>query len=310
MVIERILIKRFRGIGSGTIGGLRRFTLLVGKNGSGKSSVLEAIYLVSSYATPEDPLRKVSKLDYLVQRRGGRGTWDGERRFLWYGATDEPIEIELKTVRGSVAFEVLDLPKGEQPVRLTRGEEPVAQELGNVLLIDRNFLSGPAIVEPGVWFAAQAEGFVDVAVRLLRDEIELDAELSCMAYGDSCRLMVGTVPLDGLGDGAKSAVLTILSLAYKPRVLLIEEPESHLHPAALYAFTSALAELSRRLDFQVIATTHSAELVHIASNVAGADTSVVYLERVNGSLDARVLTAEEAALLAKMGIDPRLLYIF
>jgi len=314
MAIEKIRIKRFRGIGNGTIDGLRRFTLLVGKSGASKSSVLEAVYLASAYTVPEDPLRGVSKLDYLVQRRG-RGTWDGERRFLWHNASaDEPIVVELKTGQGEVAFEVLDLPKCGQPVRLVRGEEPAAQELGNTLLIDRNLLSGPAVVETSAWLAAQAEGLSDVTARILRDEFESNAELFCAAHGNGCRLAVNTagaqLALDELGDGAKSVVLTILSLAYKPRVLLIEEPESHLHPAALYAFTSALAELSRKLGFQVIATTHSAELVWMASKAVGADASVIYLERTGGTLDARVLSAEEAMLLAKLGIDVRLLYVF
>jgi len=310
MAIEKVRIRRYRGIGDGSIDGLRRFTLLVGKNGAGKSSVLEAVYLASAYTTPEDPLRKVSKLDYLAQRRGNKGTWDGERRFLWHGASaNEPIVVELRTERGEVAFEVLDLPKGEQPVRLIRGDELVVQELGNTLLIDRSLLSGPAVVEARMWLAAQAEGLVDVATSLLR-EFEPGAELSCAAHGDKCRLTVNATPLDELGDGAKSVVLTILSLVYRPRVLLIEEPESHLHPATLYALATALAELSRRLDFQVIATTHSAELVHIVSKVAGADATIVHLERADGALDARVLSAEEAVLLARLGIDTRFLYIF
>jgi len=317
MVIEKICIKRFRGIDSGAIDGLRRFTLLVGKNGSGKSSVLETLYLASAYAAPEDPLRKISKLDYLVQRRGGRGAWESDRRFLWHNAsTSEPIVVELETERGGVAFEVLDLPKGERPIRLTHDDEGVARELGRTLFIDRSLLSNPAVVEPRAWLATQAEGLDRVVLHALRDAFEPDAEdVYCMPDGDGCRLVVnvaGTpMPLDEMGDGAKSAALTLLSLAHKPSALLLEEPELHLHPAALYVFIKALAELSKRLDFQVIATTHSVELIHITSSKeVGADASVVYLERVNGTLDARVLSAEEATLLAKIGIDPRFLYVF
>lgn len=47
-MIESIQIKNFRGIQSGRIDRFRKFNLLVGPNNSGKSSVLEAIYLAST----------------------------------------------------------------------------------------------------------------------------------------------------------------------------------------------------------------------------------------------------------------------
>src|SRR5262249_48064535 len=47
-MIESIQIKNFRGIQSGRIDRFRKFNLLVGPNNSGKSAVLEAIYLAST----------------------------------------------------------------------------------------------------------------------------------------------------------------------------------------------------------------------------------------------------------------------
>ena len=47
-MIESIQIKTFRGIQTGQIEGFRKFNLLVGPNNSGKSAVLEALYLGSS----------------------------------------------------------------------------------------------------------------------------------------------------------------------------------------------------------------------------------------------------------------------
>ena len=63
---------------------MRQLTVLVGRNGTGKSSVLEALYLASACAPSWDAVRRVSKLDYVVSRRGGRGSWSDSRRFLWY----------------------------------------------------------------------------------------------------------------------------------------------------------------------------------------------------------------------------------
>ena len=47
-MIESIQIKNFRGIQSGRIDRFRKFNLLVGPNNSGKSAVLEAIYLAGT----------------------------------------------------------------------------------------------------------------------------------------------------------------------------------------------------------------------------------------------------------------------
>jgi hypothetical protein len=47
-MIESIHIKNFRGIQTGQIDGFRKFNLLVGPNNSGKSAVLEALYLAST----------------------------------------------------------------------------------------------------------------------------------------------------------------------------------------------------------------------------------------------------------------------
>lgn len=47
-MIESIQIKNFRGIREGQIEGVRKFNLLVGPNNSGKSAVMEAVYLASA----------------------------------------------------------------------------------------------------------------------------------------------------------------------------------------------------------------------------------------------------------------------
>ncbi len=51
-MIESIRIKNFRGIQSGLIDRFRKFNLLVGPNNSGKSAVLEAIYLACASDRP------------------------------------------------------------------------------------------------------------------------------------------------------------------------------------------------------------------------------------------------------------------
>ena len=51
-MIEKIEINNFRGIKSGKMDRFRQFNLLVGPNNSGKSAVLEALYLASTATRP------------------------------------------------------------------------------------------------------------------------------------------------------------------------------------------------------------------------------------------------------------------
>jgi len=70
--IKGATIKWLRGIREGIVDSFSDFTILVGRNGAGKSTILEALYLASAWLQPNDPIRAVSKYDYLIMRRGGR----------------------------------------------------------------------------------------------------------------------------------------------------------------------------------------------------------------------------------------------
>lgn len=75
--------------------------------------------------------------------------------------------------------------------------------------------------------------------------------------------------VDDLGDGARAALLAaMLVLAYEPTVLLIEEPELHMHPGGLYAYTRFLLNPARSAGLQVIATTHSHEFIYTARRLS------------------------------------------
>ena len=63
---------------------------------------------------------------------------------------------------------------------------------------------------------------------------------------------------------------------------MYKRQELHMHPAGLYTYLRFLLKLAREVGFQVIASTHSVELVQIArapSMELGVESSVLYLER-------------------------------
>jgi AAA15 family ATPase/GTPase len=101
-MIRSIVVENLRGIKKCVIDDLRNVNIFIGRNGAGKSTILEAIYIASAFANKHDVLRNVYKFDYVVQRRGGRGNWNSFRDILWFlKDVDEKIIIELKFSTGN-----------------------------------------------------------------------------------------------------------------------------------------------------------------------------------------------------------------
>ncbi len=89
------------------------------------------------------------------------------------------------------------------------------------------------------------------------------------------------VPLDDWGGGTKNRTLILLALFRAKQlselepsaskmtpVIIVEEPESFLHPAAQAEFGRVLHDLSEEFQVQVIVTTHSPYLLNVNSPVS------------------------------------------
>jgi predicted ATPase len=107
------------------------------------------------------------------------------------------------------------------------------------------------------------------------------------------------LPLDCAGTGILQAtqILAYINL-FKPRLLLLDEPDSHMHPNNQATICALLLRLARERDFQVIVASHSrhvvaavrdqARIVWIAQGavVEGASTNVTALLLGLGALDS------------------------
>lgn len=87
--IKSVSIRNFRGIKTCELKDLSDINLLIGKNNSGKSTILEAIYFLSLLVKEKPPY-----LLYIMRRRENRTQWSV--RELYFGCeTTEPIKISL-----------------------------------------------------------------------------------------------------------------------------------------------------------------------------------------------------------------------
>jgi hypothetical protein len=77
------------------------------------------------------------------------------------------------------------------------------------------------------------------------------------------------LPIDAAGTGILQAVqiLAYVNL-YKPRLLLLDEPDAHLHPNNQRRLIKVLVDLAEQRDFQILLATHSRHLLDALRNDA------------------------------------------
>lgn len=76
------------------------------------------------------------------------------------------------------------------------------------------------------------------------------------------------LPIDSSGTGVLQAIQILAYVGlYSPRVLILDEPDSHLHPNNQRKLVSLLEEVTKEKDFQVLISTHSRTFIDELSSV-------------------------------------------
>lgn len=319
-MIREIRLENYKGHRDTTIP-CERFTVLVGANGVGKSSVLQAVDDVGSLATRG--MRSPLALAEAFTHRHGRGEGGlrvtlsheahGQRWALGYATTarDEAPALvyavgddALKTL-GIVDFQQrsslaklglpvdaapiasrtrlmrLDPPRLAEPSSITNVSQPLRENgygLASLLAEmklgdDQRFNELNAAVRavvPRVTALKVARRFApETRTRVMQVEgqavpitesVNTLFDVLTVRFDDEVDL-----PASEASDGTLLVigVLALLHDPAAPRVVLLDDLDRGLHPEAQVALVKSLrAILDQRLHVQIIATTHSPDLVN------------------------------------------------
>jgi len=111
-MIKSLKIENYRGIRSLSVKNLKRINVFIGKNNSGKSSLLESLYLASSAFDIKNVLsrRTSNRIDYLINRRCHRDlNWISAKEVLWHNYnTEHPITVELELNSKNLSISLFD----------------------------------------------------------------------------------------------------------------------------------------------------------------------------------------------------------
>lgn len=299
-MISSLSIERLRGIRHGTLKDLTPLVVLVGRNGSGKSTVLDALMLATLPSPSRAIVRSVSRRKelrkaarWLLWRTGDEGP--AEVVVSPRGEPQRNVALRLNRLVGIDSMELVLNVDGEEAQGIANysGNSDPAVHDGKLLSPQHQF-SDVRLIE------FQPEGHAPLhvlyteavragrrnEVRQLLGEILPGLEdIQILTEGDQPVIHLiypwGSVPAAMAGDGILSLVIFSLEMAARPGgVVLLEEPEVYQHPAALRQTARAVWAAVRR-DIQVILSTHSLDLIdHLINEAKDQDIDRLALFRL------------------------------
>ncbi|WP_375450256.1 AAA family ATPase [uncultured Devosia sp.] len=294
--ISNVAIRRFKGLQDVNVD-LADFNVFIGANNSGKSSIIQALHFLISILQSSNLVRRWEKVDtssispdqiIYSPARDPYALANGGR-LVESKAAESDIVIKLALSDGSTLETHVRKGKNNN-ISVSVDNKDVARRLS---ALDSPFsifspgLAGLAKAEPlqsdGLLLRALARGDANVILRnILYRLSEKPAEMK--SFLDDLRLVFpsvqlrvdfdqtidefidifislqdgGEIPLELAGTGLLQAIQILAYIhLYSPNIIVLDEPDSHLHPNNQRAICSVLSEMVAARGTQVVMTTHS-----------------------------------------------------
>lgn len=348
MELKSIEIEQFKNVESVALE-LSTINILVGTNGSGKSSILQACHLA---ATVLRQTKKISgaviaftELEYMptsdAKALGHFTQWgnraDQPGTVVRFGFSDDTgtaasAECTIRMARNNSGLSMNGAAESTLANQFrSRGKFFTAYIPGlsgipneekklskRVVLTGASFGDSNAYLRNVLLLLKQddpnferlngyiSELFGDISVSVDFDEVT-DFTISASAVRRTHR-----VPLEQVGTGILQSIqIFSYLLLFKPKLLLIDEPDVHLHPSVQEQFLGVLQRAAVDVGAKVIVSTHSPYIVRGASpetriywvkdgKVSGSDQHQTEVALGWGAMGKKVLLTTEDANIGNL----------
>ncbi|MBN1286752.1 MAG: AAA family ATPase [Anaerolineae bacterium] len=309
-MIEDLTIENYRLFRKFEIDGLARVNLIVGDNNSGKSSLLEAVYLLTGkgyrghilrilqergeYMEDVDPILKRKTISYRIihifhkhEVKVGSiikiATMSEQASFI-LSTDDNPEQLALS----DLAY----VPPSALKIRYTKSGETTEQELkhdedisilpsarkssSNVIFVTTNPFGYDelSILWDHITITPKESKVVE-ALQILEPAVEqirfVSRQTSNSGIILGLRGQYSPVPLGSMGGGMRRILAIAASLvSAEGGTLLVDEIDTGLYHGAMTNMWRLVLETAARLDVQVFATTHSWDCVESFADALSA----------------------------------------
>ena len=311
--LRNVDIANFRGIRSGAIAGLANVNLVVGRNNSGKSTVIEAIMRTAQIAGGIQNRWAGTWLEEWQDIRKQRATAPPS---MWFRSdTTKSISVSLGFGDDPATQITWRLESPSRPVGDIEGQSDDAKKYLQVVGLFRPRDAESDRIEQTLWPTLLSTRADKTLISGLKAIFGMEVEqLQVPPDGRMLLLFPDfSVPLDSHGDGTRSVLRSLMLLAtMRDTMLFIEDPEAHQNPSALSGLARVLCDLARKQEVQLFISTHSLEAVRafLAAVETPNDVAVFHFDLHDGALSSRRLVKDVVERLVATGVDPRSLDVY
>lgn len=284
-----VRITRYRGLSHLTFNSAGRVNLVVGTNNAGKTSILEAIYLLAQQSDPRaivEVVRRRARIDPIKAPSFAVAQIPASVSVEGSFADAMKVSVEIKT-RGEPTDADEDWSDYLKSLVITGACGATQQSSVTEFFTGRprrtRIKGEPRWLCPAVLHSPFSLSEPDLLVRCNESSIKAKSKERVIAFirkhldpgvedialvNDQHRFLVThrdakeAVDLSVFGEGLQRVFLTGLLFAGVPNgLVLLDEFENALHTSVLLEFTRFVHEMAFDFDVQVFLTTHSKETV-------------------------------------------------
>lgn len=300
-MIKNLYIRHFRGLEQITLEKLTKVNILLGRNNCGKSTVLDALYLLS-YPTQPQHLLEINDLRGYHSKSGEDFKYDFHN-----GEVNQAIEITADIDSSSRKLQIRHLVQSVSDVLITDRDTSRLKEKDYVILYSLKAENGESYetslmsdhktpemlkvkqledfecayninyITPAVPYRNIEELFT-IAVKNKQEQYIVEVLNSVdrrikdvVIAGDQILVDAGAeqrIPLQLMGDGMRKIFSLIVNMSScRGGIILIDEIDNGLHHTSMQVLWKAIVECASKFNVQVFATTHSIESLAALKNI-------------------------------------------
>ena len=313
MFVKSLYFEEFKGIKK-TVDSIdfSHFNILIGRNNSGKSAILEALSLL-----PKPDLRdSIENLSKIQKLRNLHGQGDSNKALIYLYSGKSYLKYDTSLGKIEIELELDDFKTYINERFIQSDAEFKKYTHLNDISLDETVLFIPD--NTNILYSIQTKmeqykelltkkGFhIKIAEFLNKTVSDRYTEIVFL-HPISLRKQINSntiyLPLSDLGSGAERIVKIMAMVeAIEPKLLLIDDFGGGFHPTLI----KMVLEWLNSLKTQIIITTHSIDVLNLIRQTKPKETNIIFLNKdKNDYLNSKVFSLRKLEDYIDANLDPR-----